>query len=402
MLYLIIFKVALKSICANKLRTALAMLGIIIGTAAVISMLSIGSGAQEQVMKNVNSIGTNLLGIRPRRRNRSGVRTQNLQKLSLSDAKTILNDINGIKMLAPVVSETAQIKYYEKNIPANVIGTSNTYFSIKNHSLDYGRFFNDRDAEASVQVAILGNELKDFLFSESDPLGAYIKVNGVNFKVIGVLTAKGDKGHDKPDESLYIPYTTAMNKLFGLDDLHEIVIMGDEKFDLSKVENSIEELLRDRHNIKPEAESDFRIFNQAELIQAANKVSKTFTLLLGSIAGISLVVGGIGIMNIMLVTVSERTREIGVRIAIGARRVDILIQFLLESILICSVGGVLGVLFGIGIAEFISIFTKYSSVIQLWSVLLSLLVSVSVGTFFGYYPARRAAFLNPIDALRHE
>ena len=226
MLYLIIFKVAVKSICANKMRTALAMLGIIIGTGAVISMLSIGSGAQERVLKNVNSMGTNLLSIRPMGRRRSGIRTSNLQKLSIDDAKAILVDIKGVKMLAPTVSKTAQTKYYEKNTPANVIGTANTYFKIKNHDLDYGRFINDGDSHTSAQVAVLGSELKETLFSEANPIGEKIKINGMNFKVIGVLAEKGDRGRDNPDESMYIPYTTAMKKLFGLDDLQEIVIMG--------------------------------------------------------------------------------------------------------------------------------------------------------------------------------
>ena len=402
MLYLTIFKVAIKSIMANKLRSFLAMLGIIIGTGAVISMLALGAGAQAQVMARVNSMGTNLLNVMPEKRRQGGVKVANVERLYLEDAEAILNSVPNVKHIAPVVNGSSQIKYFEENTPASVIGTASTYFTIRNYEIDKGRLFTANEVENSMRAAVLGSELSKTLFGENNPIGEKIKIDGMSFEVIGVLKTKGSQGKDNLDEALVVPYTIAMSQMYGKEYLNDINISAEDGCDLSKVEEDIINLLRKRHKLSVDANNDFRIFNQAELIEASSNVNKTFTILLGSIAGISLLVGGIGIMNIMFVTVTERTREIGIRKAIGARSSDILIQFLMESILICALGGFLGVVFGIGVAKIASSFTEYETLVQGWAVILSLIVSTSVGTFFGYYPARRAALLNPIDALRYE
>jgi putative ABC transport system permease protein len=402
MLFWTIVKVALKSLFANKLRSFLAMLGIIIGVAAVISMLSLGAGAQRQVMDRFAEMGTNLLILRPGQRRRHGVRVGEYQNLTLEDAEALVEQVPSIHQLSPVVRGSAQLKYYNNNRRSSVIGAAITYFPIRNFEVEKGRPFTEVEAERMARVAVIGTTTVEELFKTESPLEQTIKVNGINFKVVGVLKSKGDQGWFSPDDQIIIPYATAMKQLLGTDRLREIDIQVVEGYDQTKAQEEISAIMRRRHRIEPGKDDDFNIFNQAELIETVTDVTKTFTILLGGIAGISMLVGGIGIMNIMLVTVTERTREIGVRKAIGAKDRDILSQFLIEAVIMSGLGGVIGVIAGTGGAKFVESTMEFETVVELSGVLMALSFSAAIGIFFGFYPARRAAKLDPIEALRYE
>mgnify|MGYP001087921827 CR=1 FL=1 len=403
MLFWTIIKVALKTLLSNKLRSVLAMLGIIIGVGAVISMLALAAGARSQVMGRITAMGTNLLVVRPGQHRRGGVRSGSRQNLTLEDAEAIVNEVAGVAEVAPVVTGGAQLKYYNQNTSCNVVGTSITYFPIRSFEVEKGRCFTEVESEQMAKVAVIGPATAETLFGTADPLGETIKLKGINFRVVGVLKSKGDQGWFNPDDQALVPYSTAMKQLFGTDSLREVDISAEEGADLDEVAEATTALLRKRHRLTAGEEDDFHIRNQAEILEMASTVLRTFTILLGSIAGISLLVGGIGIMNVMLVTVAERTREIGVRKAIGARNRDILGQFLFESILLSGLGGVLGIGLGAGIAGSISYFFKdIPTVVEPFSVILALTVSAAVGIFFGFYPALRASSLDPIEALRYE
>jgi putative ABC transport system permease protein len=402
MLFWTIIKVALKSLVANKLRTLLAMLGIIIGVGAVISMLGMGAGAQKQVLERISQMGTNLLIIRPAQRGSMGVMSGTQQNLTVEDAEALLREIPSIRQVAPVVSGNAQVKYFNKNARVSTVGTSVTYFPVRNFEVEKGRSFTEGEVENMSRVAVIGPTTAETLFETDNPLGKIIKINNITFRVEGVLKSKGDQGWFNPDDQVLIPYTTAMKQLFGQDYLREIDVQAKTGADLTQVQEEVTAVLRRRHRILPGAPDDFSIRNQADIIDTASEVSKTFTVLLGSIASISLLVGGIGIMNIMLVTVTERTREIGVRKAIGARNRDILRQFLLESILMSGLGGVMGIGLGFGGAGLIGWFTQMPTLVEPLSIVMALTVAASVGIFFGLYPAMRAARLDPIESLRYE
>ena len=277
-----------------------------------------------------------------------------------------------------------------------------TYFGIRNFEIERGRAFTEDEVARNMRVAVLGAEVVETLFDKSDPLGEKIKVKGINFQVIGILKSKGDQGWHNPDNQIIIPYTTAMKQLFGLAKLQEIDVQAQDGSNLAEVESSISTVLRQRHRIQPGAPDDFHVRNQADIIEMASDFSRTFTILLGGIASISLLVGGIGIMNIMLVTVTERTREIGIRKAIGAKERHILQQFLIEAILMSSIGGMIGVAAGMGAANLMSHMTRFATLVEIESILLSLSFSAGVGIFFGFYPSKRAARLDPIEALRYE
>ncbi|MGH7144206.1 MAG: ABC transporter permease [Planctomycetota bacterium] len=402
MLIWTIIKVAFHSLFANKLRSFLAMLGVIIGVSAVISMLALGAGAQELVMKRITAMGTNLFIVRPGNSQRGGVRSGSFQTLKLDDAAAILNDIPGAEAVAPIVQGRAQVKYYSQNENTTYTGASSTYLAIRDFEIGKGRAFTEIEADDNARVAIIGATTAQNLFGDQDPLGETIRVGSTNFRVIGVLKAKGDQGWFNPDDMVVMPYTTAMQQMLGQIYLSEIDVKAYDDADMNQVDADITALLHKRHRIRAGADDDFNVRNQAEIIETASSFTQMFTILLGGIASISLLVGGIGIMNIMLVTVTERTHEIGVRKAIGARDRDILRQFLIESILISGLGGLLGVAGGLVITVVISHFTSFAPIIQMQSVLLSVLVAGSVGVFFGWYPARRAAALDPIVALRSE
>ncbi len=394
-------KVALKSLAANKLRSVLAMLGIIIGVGAVIAMLAIGAGAQEQVLSRITAMGTDLLIVRPGQRGTGGVMSGTQQNLTIEDAMAIV-ELPGVKAVAPVVSGNEQIKYFANNTRTSVTGTSITYFDVRNFAIGDGELFTEQDAQRMARVAVIGPTTATNLFGGQDPIGQNIKIRGINFRVVGVLEGKGDQGWFNPDDQVFIPYSTAMKQLLGVNYLREIDIQAHENVSLDQLATQVTELLRQRHRVQPGMPDDVTIHNQADLLETASNVIRTFTVLLGSVAAISLLVGGIGIMNIMLVTVTERTREIGIRKAIGAKDRDILRQFLVEALIMSAVGGLLGVAVGAGAAQLISGFTDFSTIVQPYSVVLALGFSGAVGVFFGYYPATRAARLDPIDALRYE
>jgi len=402
MLLWTILKVALASLFSNKLRSFLAMLGIIIGVGAVISMLALAAGARSQVMNRITSMGTNLLVVRPGGARHRGVRSGSRETLTLSDAEAIRAQVAGVQAVAPMVRGRAQAKYFNENANTTITGTSLTYLDIRGFEIEKGRAFTSVEEDYASCVAVLGATVVTNLFAGQEPIGERVRIGNVNFRVVGVLKAKGDQGWFNPDDMIVVPYLTAMRRILGQPHLDEIDVQGREGAALKQLETDITSLLRKRHRIREGADDDFHVRNQAELIEMATSVTRTFTILLGGIAGISLLVGGIGIMNIMLVTVTERTREIGVRKAIGARDRDVLRQFLLESILISAIGGVLGIAAGFGVARFVGRLSEYQTVVETHSVLLALAVSASVGVFFGYYPARRAARLDPIEALRYE
>jgi putative ABC transport system permease protein len=347
-------------------------------------------------------MGTNLLVVRPAQHGSGGVMTGTQQNLTVEDAQAILAEVPGVTRVAPVVQGRAQLKYFENNSGSSVMGASVTYLSIRNFEIEKGRLFTDGEEDRMAHVIILGPVTVSNLMGEDDPIGTTVKVNGISFQVIGVTKAKGDQGWFNPDDAAIVPYTTAMKQLFGLEYLREIDIQCASQDNLNAVQDGVTELLRRRHRIQPDASNDFEIRNQADILDTASAVTRTFTVLLGAIAGISLFVGGIGIMNIMLVTVTERTREIGIRKAIGAKDRDILRQFLFEAILMSGLGGVIGVGAGIGAAQIIAKMTTFTTVLQIQSITMAMAFAASVGVFFGYYPAWRAAKLNPIDALRYE
>ncbi|HEX9746481.1 MAG TPA: ABC transporter permease [bacterium] len=398
----ITIKVALKSLYANKLRSILAMLGIIIGVGAVISMLAIGAGAQAQVMERISSMGTRLLVVRPGQHGTHGVMSGQAQNLTEEDALAILNQLDSIVEATPVVSGNAQIKYFANNSRSNVIGTAITYFSIRNYEVEYGRAFTEAEVQNRARVAVMGPTTAEQLGFNINNIGESVKIDGLNFTVVGILKTKGDQGWYNPDDRLLVPFTTAMNTIFGQDSVDEIDLMAAENVDLTVVEEEVADLLRERHRIGTGGEDDFYVRNQADIIETADEFNRTFTILLGAIASISLLVGGIGIMNIMLVTVTERTREIGIRKAIGAKDRDILSQFLLEAVIMSVFSGIIGIGAGLGGADLINATTEFATLVQPFAIIVAFSFAVTIGIFFGYYPASRAAMLDPIDSLYYE
>ena len=402
MLLGVIIKVGVRSLWANKMRSFLAMLGIIIGVGAVISMLAMGAGARKDIMARIAAMGTNLLSIRPGMSGVRGVTTGTRVNLTLDDARALVAEAEGMRRLSPVVGGNVQVKYMNRNVRASVNGVAVTFLPIRDFTIEKGRAFTETEAEQSARVAILGPEVATDLFGASDPIGEVIKLKGINFTVVGVTKAKGGQGFSNPDDEIAVPYTTAMQQVFGLDYLREILIQANEGADVAKVEASLRAVLRRRHRLTGEADDDFVLRNQAEMIERASEMSRTFTILLGGIASISLLVGGIGIMNIMLVSVTERTREIGIRKAIGAKERTILLQFLLEALITTVLGGLIGVAAGAGGAAIIGKTSQFVTVIEPFSIIVALSFSGFVGVFFGFYPAWRAARLDPVDALRYE
>jgi putative ABC transport system permease protein len=402
MLYWFIIKVAFKNLLANRLRSVLAMLGIIIGVAAVISMVALGAGAQKQVLDQVQAMGANLLIVRSGAGGGRGVRTEDSQTLKIEDAQAILEEVPGVRMLSPVVQGNGQFKYYNKNSRTPFLGAAATYFDVRSYQIERGRAFTEAEVSRGLRVAVLGPVTAENLFGTEDPIGETIKINGSNFEVVGVLKAKGDQGWFNPDDQAIVPFTTAMRQMLGVDYLREIDIQMADGSEQQQIQTAVEEVLRRRHRIRPDAADDFNVRNMVQMADAATAMTRTFTILVGSIAAISLLVGGIGIMNIMLVTVTERTREIGIRKAVGARDRDVLFQFLVEAVIMSGIGGVIGVGVGAGIALGIERFSQFQTLIEPFGVLIALSFSAGVGIFFGFYPARNAALLDPIEALQYE
>jgi putative ABC transport system permease protein len=402
-----LFEETFFAITSNKARSSLTILGIVIGVGSVVAMISIGQGAQVSITESIESIGSNLLMVSPGFQR--GVGTQvssgrgSAQTLTLEDADAIEKEINFIEAIAPEISSRYQITAKGTNTNTSVIGTVSSYIQVKNLEMDMGAFISDQDVINLSKVTVLGPTTRDDLFGEDvNPVGQKIKINKITFTVVGISKAKGGTGFGSQDDRIYIPISTAQRFLSGSEYVSTINIqIQDEKY-MSIAQEQISSLLLARHNISDAASADFSIMNQADILNTMSSVTGTLTLLLGAIAGISLLVGGIGIMNMMLTTVTERTREIGLRKAIGAKNKDISIQFLSEATTLTFIGGIIGAIFGCIISFAISKFGDTATSISIWSIALAFGVSALIGIVFGYYPAKRAASLNPIEALRYE
>ena len=398
-----LFGVSVAAIRANALRSFLTTLGIIIGVGAVITMVALGEGAQQQVRQQIEQMGTNTLTIRPGQARFGGV-AQGDARLYTEDADALKAQAAGIVRVAPEIQSRQQIVMSGVNSNNQIIGSWPEYFEIQNLRIAYGRVFNDGEVQGRRRVAVVGASIPDVLQVPAPLLvGRTIQMRGISFEVVGVLAEKGDLGFSRPDEQLYIPVTTAQYRVFGgRDRLNSILaqVDGPQSMDLAFAE--IDRILRRQHQLRPGAEADFNIRNSTDLLQSFEETNRTFTYLLAGIAGVSLLVGGIGIMNIMLVSVTERTREIGVRKALGATKANILVQFLVESLVLCFLGGLLGVALGYGGAEALSRFASWNTEVPLEAVGVALGFSVAIGLFFGIFPAQRAAKLDPIVSLRYE
>ena len=393
---------------ANRLRTFLTMLGMVIGVGAVVLMMAIGEGAQQSIKRSIDSMGSNLFVILSGSSSASGSRSGsgNSSALNINDANAV-GDLEDIAAIAPISTGNAQIIFSGNNWNTSIIGTSPTYFSIRGWNVDSGELFSDADIRSANRVALIGKTVAENLFGDDiDPIGKTIRIKKSPFMILGVLESKGQSfdGRDQ-DDTIIVPITTAQRKLFGNQIPGSVrMIMAQAKSEkyMGVAEDAINDLIRQRHNIRENAESDFSVRNLTAMAKTASDTAKTMSMLLGAIASISLLVGGIGIMNIMLVSVTERTREIGIRMAIGAREKDILLQFLLEACVISIVGCVIGVALGLGGALLVKKMVGAEILISMQSIVLAFSVAASVGVFFGYYPASKAAKLHPIEALRYQ
>lgn len=394
------------SITANPARTGLTILGIVIGIASVIVMLAIGNGAQASISSSINALGTNILTISGGGANRNGgisVGRSNQQTLTLEDSNAIKSEITLAKDVSPELTSRSQVIANGNNTNTTILGSTPGYATAHSVVMEEGDFISDIQYKNSARVAVLGPTTRDDLFgTSSDSLGKEIKISGTKFIVIGVTQSKGGTGFMNADDRVFIPLTTAERYISGGQYLSNISVTAENQSDLAQLQSDITDLLLQRHNKKTLAEADFNILNQADLASTAQSVTQIFKILLSSVAGISLLVGGIGIMNMMLTNVRERTREIGLRKAIGARKSDISNQFLAESIVITIIGGVVGVAFGLAISYAISYLGVLQTQVTLGPIMLAVGVSAFIGIVFGYYPAKKASELNPIEALRYE
>ena len=402
------FRISFRALKVNKMRSALTMLGIIIGVGAVIAMLAVGTGASKKISDQISSMGSNLLIILPGATTAGGVRmgSGTQPTLTMGDAEAIQKECPAVQDIAPVHSGVAQVVYGHQNWSTGVVGTTPSMLIVRDWSLAAGRSFTEQDVKSATKVCLLGQSVVDNLFGDMDPTGQFIRIKNVPFVVNGVLAPKGQsaQGQDQ-DDTVLIPVTTAQKKLFGTSFpgmIRIIMVKAKSTEDLSSAEKQINELLRQRHHIGTKQDNDFTVRNLTQVMQTAEQSTKVMTLLLGAIASVSLLVGGIGIMNIMLVSVTERTREIGIRMAIGAKTWDIRLQFLIEALTLSLIGGVAGIILGISGSKLISTLAGWTTIISPFSVLLAFGFSGLVGIFFGFYPAYKASLLDPIEALRYE
>ena len=396
---------AFRALQRNKMRSFLTMLGIIIGVGAVIAMLAIGQGAEFSVEQQINALGTNVLIILPGTQQTGGIRigAGSVTTLTEDDALAISKECPAVSLVSPGTRSGGQIIAGNMNWATSIEGTGADYLDIRKWSIAYGDFYTDQDIKSASKVCVLGKTVVDNLFPDGSAVGQNIRIRNVPFKVIGVLQKKGQNamGQDQ-DDIILAPYTTVARRLSWYPYLRQILVSATSQSGIPVAQNQISELLRMRHKIAPYDQDDFTIRNQADLATAATATSDILTILLASIASVSLLVGGIGIMNIMLVSVTERTREIGIRMSVGARSRDILTQFLIEALVLSLLGGMTGILIGVVGSRVISGIAKWPTIITAFSIFLSFGFSIAIGIFFGFYPARKAALLNPIDALRYE
>ncbi len=401
-----LFKIALRALANNKLRAFLTMLGIIIGVASVITMIAIGQGSKKSIQAQISEMGSNMIMIHPGGEMRGGVRrdASEMQTLKLENYETLRNECTYLSAISPNVSASGQLIHGSENYPSSVNGASIDYLKIRQLTVEQGEMFTENDIRTSAKVCIIGKTIVDNLFPDgSDPVGQVIRFNQVPFRVVGVLKSKGynSMGMDQ-DDIIIAPYTTVMKRLLAVTYLQGIYASALTEDMTEYATDEIGKILRREHKLRDTDEDDFTIRTQQELSQMLNTTTDLMTTLLACIAGISLIVGGIGIMNIMYVSVTERTREIGLRMSVGARGVDILSQFLIEAILISITGGLIGVIIGCGASWVVKFVAHWPVFIQPWSVLLSFAVCTITGIFFGWYPAQKAANLDPIEALRYE
>ena len=408
-----LFKIALRAIAANKMRFFLTALGIIIGVASVIAMLAIGQGSKKSIQENIAQMGSNMIMINPGAdRGPGGVRqdASSMETLKLTDYQSLKDECNYISAISPVVNKSGQFIYGNNNAPSTIYGVNTDYLTIRQLSVDDGEMFTDEDIKASAKVCVLGQTVVDNLFPDgSDPIGRVVRFNSIPFRVIGVLKKKGynTMGMDQ-DDLVLAPYTSVMKRILAQTYLGSINCSAITEGLTDKATDEITTILRRNHKLKDATDTqeadddDFSIRSQEELASMMNSTTDMMTILLGCVAGISLIVGGIGIMNIMYVSVTERTREIGLRMSVGARGVDILNQFLIEAILLSVTGGIIGVIIGVGSSYAIKFVAHWPIYIQPWSIVMSFAVCTFTGVFFGWYPAKKAAQLDPIEALRYE
>ena len=407
-----LFKIAIRAIAANKMRSFLTALGIIIGIAAVITMLAIGQGSKASIKANIAEMGSNMIMISPGADMRGGVRqdASSMETLKQADYQSIKEDCNYISAISPTVNSSGQWIYGNNNTQSSIYGVNQDYLSIRQLKVADGEMFTDTDIKAAAKVCILGQTVVDYLFPDgSDPIGKVVRFNSIPFRVVGVLQKKGynSMGMDQ-DDLVLAPYTTVMKRILAPTYLGGIVCSAITEEASQPAQDQISEILRRNHKLKDATatteadEDDFNIRSQEEISSMMNSTMSTITILLGSVAGISLLVGGIGIMNIMYVSVTERTREIGLRMSVGARGIDILNQFLIEAILLSVTGGIIGVILGVSLSLSLNAFLHIATQIEPWSIIMSFAVCTFTGVFFGWYPAKKAARLDPIEAIRYE
>lgn len=398
------FLMAWASLIANKMRSILTMLGIIIGVAAVIALVSIGNGVKQDIQNSISSLGSNLLMVMPGAPRTPGVRPSqgSMKSLKVSDYQAI-SKLDGVKAASPYTANSYVSIYQSKNWTTTVSGVSSNFQDVNNWTMSEGRFISSKNVENRERVAVVGQTVVKNLFAGEDPVGKEIRVKNIPFRVIGVLNSKGNgtMGNDQ-DDVIFIPYTTAMERVEGVDYLRMVYVVASDDNGIDRLQSDIENLLRVRHSIKDTNLDDFNIQNMKSIMETMEQTTGTLTLFLGAVAAISLVVGGIGIMNIMLVSVTERTREIGIRKALGATYFVIVTQFLIEAVVISLMGGLIGIALGIGASKLIGLASGMSTVISVPTIVLSFAFSMAIGLVFGIYPARKAAKLNPIDALHYE
>lgn len=407
-----LFKIAIRAIAANKMRSFLTALGIIIGIAAVITMLAIGQGSKASIKANIAEMGSNMIMISPGADMRGGVRqdASSMETLKQADYQSIKDECNYISAISPTVNSSGQWIYGNNNTQSSIYGVNQDYLSIRQLKVADGEMFTDTDIKAASKVCILGQTVVDYLFPDgSDPIGKVVRFNSIPFRVIGVLKKKGynSMGMDQ-DDLVLAPYTTVMKRIMAQTYLGGIVCSAITEEASQPAQDQITEILRRNHKLKDATdtteadEDDFNIRSQEEISSMMNSTMSTITILLGSVAGISLLVGGIGIMNIMYVSITERTREIGLRMSVGARGIDILNQFLIEAILLSVTGGIIGVILGVSLSLSLNYFFHIATQIEPWSIIMSFAVCTFTGVFFGWYPAKKAARLDPIEAIRYE